>query len=415
LQAAGRTLKRRTAHTPCAWQVAGHGGQIMRNLPNESRTYWHDGAYAPRDPGGTMADRQGWCMGNHDKRQSCLRDLRMDGPDGGRETRFSFQFLTKARATAPSFLPNAASPLRMLARRAPHASKLQPPRPLACRLLPSRLPRPAPSPCTLALHPRHAPSPCTLALHPRPRSPTQRGSSAYRAGRWATGRLTLHSCRHACTRPLPHSRPPSLRPAADLLPTCRRALHGLWRHGLQLRRARSTSKVTLALSSSLTLHPSTRTLHPAQCPQYEYFKPDAYDYSLSKEERAKPSNKRMGPSHLAGIGRACREFIEAAVVNRGRRTQVYHLGMTPLPGWTRDIGGERVEADIFASIHAALGLRCHEAADGTYTHSVHHSSPIVTSIDRYAVVGQRKRDGIHPFWNAQFAIVQLMLNHMCPR
>ena len=68
----------------------------------------------------------------------------------------------------------------------------------------------------------------------------------------------------------------------------------------------------------------------------------------------------------------------------------------------------------FASIHAALGLRCHQAADGTYTHSALHSSPIVTSIDRYAVVGQRKRDGIHPFWNAQFAIVQLMLNHMCP-
>ena len=74
----------------------------MRNLPNESRTYWPDGAYAPRDPGGTMADRQGWCMGNHDKRQSCLRDLRVHGPDGGRETRFSFQFLTKARARCPS-------------------------------------------------------------------------------------------------------------------------------------------------------------------------------------------------------------------------------------------------------------------------------------------------------------------------
>lgn len=251
--------------------VAGHGGQIMRNLPNESRTYWHDGAYAPRDPGGTMADRQGWCMGNHDKRQSCLRDLRMDGPDGGRETRFSFQFLTKSNSTWELGLSG-----RQMGDRAPDFAFVQ-------------------------------------------------------------------------------------------------------------------------------------------CPQYEYFKPDAYDYSLSKEERAKPSNKRMGPSHLAGIGRACREFIEAAVVNRGRRTQVYHLGMTPLPGWTRDIGGERVEADIFASIHAALGLRCHEAADGTYTHSVHHSSPIVTSIDRYAVVGQRKRDGIHPFWNAQFAIVQLMLNHMCPR
>ena len=161
--------------------------------------------------------------------------------------------------------------------------------------------------------------------------------------------------------------------------------------------------------------PSPLALPPRQCPQYEYFKPDAYDYSLSKEERAKPSNRRMGPSNLAGIGRACREFLEAAVVGKGRRTQVYHLGMTPLPGWTRELGGERVEADIFASIHAALGLRCHRAADGTYTHSVDPSSPITTSIDRYAVVGQRKRDGIHPFWNAQFAIVQLMLNHMCPR
>ena len=58
----------------------------MRNLPNESRAYWPDGAYAPRDPGGTMADRQGWCMGNHDKRQSCLRDLHVARPDGGRET-----------------------------------------------------------------------------------------------------------------------------------------------------------------------------------------------------------------------------------------------------------------------------------------------------------------------------------------
>ena len=212
------------------------------------------------------------------------------------------------------------------------------------------------------------------------------------------------------TTHLPFLSPSSRRAAAELRCTAcggRVEKGGVRGAAAAPRRARGTSKARLALSS-------TPTPRPAQCPQYEYFKPDAYDYSLSKEERAKPSNRRMGPSNLAGIGRACREFIEAAVVSRGRRTQVYHLGMTPLPGWTRDIGGERVEADIFASIHAALGLRCHQAADGTYTHSALHSSPIVTSIDRYAVVGQRKRDGIHPFWNAQFAIVQLMLNHMCP-
>ena len=162
---------------------------------------------------------------------------------------------------------------------------------------------------------------------------------------------------------------------------------------------------TLMISLSLSL----------QCPTYEYFKPDAYDYSLSKTERAKPSNTRTRAGHLKRISRACREFIEAAALSTGQRTPVFHLGMTPLPSWARDFGGERVEAEVFASVHAALGLSCHQAADGSFMHSVHNSSPIVTSIDRYALVGQRKFDGIHPFWNAQFAIVQLMLNHMCPR
>ena len=74
--------------------VAGHGGLIMRNLPNESAVYWPDRAYAPREPGGTMQDRQGWCMGNHEKRLSCLRDLHIADPSGGPATRFSYQFLT---------------------------------------------------------------------------------------------------------------------------------------------------------------------------------------------------------------------------------------------------------------------------------------------------------------------------------
>ena len=155
-------LERRTA-TPRAWQVAGHGGQIMRNLPNESRAYWPDGAYAPRDPGGTMADRQGWCMGNHDKRQSCLRDLHVARPDGGRETRFSFQFLTRARARRPA--PRTPSPLP-----SPRTRRHPAPRPIAtlpvgCLALHRR---PPPSPSTVALHPRPPPSPSTLALYPPP-------------------------------------------------------------------------------------------------------------------------------------------------------------------------------------------------------------------------------------------------------
>ena len=35
-------------------------------------------------------------------------------------------------------------------------------------------------------------------------------------------------------------------------------------------------------------------------------------------------------------------------------------------------------------------------------------------IDRYNVWGDRKRDNVHPFFNAHFALVQLMLNHLCP-
>lgn len=254
--------------------VAGFGGRIMKNLPNESRVYWPDGVYAPREPGGTTADREGWCMGNHEKRMSCLRDIHVPG-ERGRSTSFSYQFLTQSNST--------------------------------------------------------------------------------------------------------------------------------WELGLSGRQMGDRAPPDFAF---------------VQCPQYEYFKPDAYNYSLSKEERAMPSNKRMGPAHLEAIGRSCRDFIENAVVGRGgggkERTKVFQLGMTPLPGWTRELGGETVELDVFNSIHAALGLRCKRQPDGTYVHTTHPSSPIAASIDRYAIIGQRKRDSIHPFWNGQFAIVQLMLNHMCP-
>lgn len=250
--------------------VAGHGGRIMKNLPNESRAYWPDGAYAPREPGGTTQDKEGWCMGNHEKRMSCLRDIHVPGEAGRGATRFSYQFLTQSNSTWELGLSG-----RQMGDRAPDFAFVQ-------------------------------------------------------------------------------------------------------------------------------------------CPQYEYFKPDAYNYSLTKEERAMPSNKMMGPAHLAGIGRSCRDFIERAVVAKGGRTKIFHLGMTPLPGWTRELGGEQVELDIFNSIHNALGLRCRKQPDGTYVHTTHPSSPITGSIDRYAIIGQRKRDAIHPFWNGQFAIVQLMLNHMCP-
>jgi hypothetical protein len=170
-----------------------------------------------------------------------------------------------------------------------------------------------------------------------------------------------------------------------------------------------------------------------QCPIYEYFKPDAYDYTKTKSQRHKLADERVGPRHFEAMGVACLQYIEQAVRASSPSVQVFALGITPLPGWTRTLGGEHVEAIVFRSINTALGMRCHrrrgttgESRLGELSDSAPHSTApgannyALTSrrgilpIDRYAIVGPRRRDMIHPFFNAQFATVQLMLNHMCP-
>ena len=92
-------------------------------------------------------------------------------------------------------------------------------------------------------------------------------------------------------------------------------------------------------------------------------------------------------------------------------SRIFLLGPTPLPMWTRIHGTEQVESRVFQSIHNALGVKCHRHANGGWGVSARGG---VTPIDRYAIVGGRRRDAIHPFFNAQFAIVQTMLNHLCP-
>ena len=77
--------------------------------------------------------------------------------------------------------------------------------------------------------------------------------------------------------------------------------------------------------------------------------------------------------------------------------------MTPLAG--RDI-----EQKIFASINRAFGLHCHKHSNGRWNLLSRHG---FGAIDRHATVGLRRRDMIHPHFNAQFAIVQIMLNQLC--
>ena len=184
-----------------------------------------------------------------------------------------------------------------------------------------------------------------------------------------------------------------------------------------LTRGNSTWEVTSA-RSSLADRPADVAF--VQCPIYEYFRPDAYNYSKSKAERARLGDDPVGPRHFEAMGVACLQYINTAIrAAGGERTRVFVLGITPLPAWTRKQGGERVEATIFQSINAAMGIKCRRTRGGAsggggYFLAGAGRRADVIPVDRYAVTGLRRRDAIHPFFNAQFAIVQLMLNHMCP-
>eukprot|EP00962_Isochrysis_galbana_P007315 scaffold1982_cov115-Isochrysis_galbana.AAC.1 len=80
-----------------------------------------------------------------------------------------------------------------------------------------------------------------------------------------------------------------------------------------------------------------------------------------------------------------------------------------------------LQSIIFASIHKGLGIQCLPRPGAAVLPSAPaanlsydlFSARAITPIDRYALVGPRRRDAIHPFFNAQFGVVQLMLNHLC--
>ena len=65
---------------------------------------------------------------------------------------------------------------------------------------------------------------------------------------------------------------------------------------------------------------------------------------------------------------------------------------------------------IFHSVNAGVGVKCRLGADGRYDIASRRG---IVPIDRYSLVGPRRRDAIHPFFSAQFGVVQLMLNHLC--
>ena len=301
------------------------------------------------------ADRRGKCLGNNeDESRSCWRDERRREPNGGRETRLTFQFLTHANSSGE--VRSSSSPCEEMG---------------GWDL-----------------------SACAQACHAVP--------------------VVLYWCSHL----------PALPPKSVCVGAQSGGVHSIRfaEHELNMN-ANEESHGPLAICICLSFQVrrtkeslATREADAAfvQCPVLGYFKPNAYKYSESRISRQHLSQQlikgRLAPQVLKRIGLACRQYIDDAVRATSPRTRLFLLGTTPLPPWARQLGGQHIEARIFASINAALGLRCDRQIDGKFAL---HSQHGVMAIDRYAIVGPRKVDEVHPFFNAQFAIVQLMLNHLC--
>ena len=128
------------------------------------------------------------------------------------------------------------------------------------------------------------------------------------------------------------------------------------------------------------------------------------------------------------MGSACMQHLDQAVRSVAPKVRTFLLGPTFPPAWVSPYENrtqpDSVMARIFRSINRAAGIRCHRAkheagggggGDGDFRVAVSPSPRAIEAvIDRYNIVGFRRRDSIHPTVNAHLPVMQLMLNHLCP-
>ena len=169
-----------------------------------------------------------------------------------------------------------------------------------------------------------------------------------------------------------------------------------------------------------------------QCPVRGALQPHAYDYSRNRSARHEALPEDEGVAAVAALGRACEELIELVRRHTAGRLAVYVLGFAGRDHATASAGATApVEArlqqhrQLVDALHAPLGLRCArspavaaaaQSAAGRpaavrYSLESHHG---YVPIDRLNTWGRRTSDGRHPYFTAQTATVQLVLNHMCP-
>lgn len=137
--------------------------------------------------------------------------------------------------------------------------------------------------------------------------------------------------------------------------------------------------------------------------------PQAYNGSTPRSLRHKII--RPAASRYAEVAAGCADIVRH-VRAHSPRARVYMLGLSQLPSGARQFKSIHLdEKPLFAALNAALGVSCAREPDGGgYTLRMAHG---VTPLDRYNLWAGRKRDGVHPFFNAHFALVQLLLNHVC--
>ena len=164
-----------------------------------------------------------------------------------------------------------------------------------------------------------------------------------------------------------------------------------------------------------------------QCPFWHFFAPQAYNYTVSRSVRQsyvrlplQPPARPLGFAEACAqyVGMARRQLPEAQIYVLGLYQMGYMGGMARLP----DGGSEKVRARSTSAFEEALRRELHEAfeveceARGT-GHAITHTLHGVTMLDRYNLVGSRgarTRDGSHLVAGASHALVQHLLNWVCP-
>ena len=174
----------------------------------------------------------------------------------------------------------------------------------------------------------------------------------------------------------------------------------------------------LMLSARFELVPSIPSkFHGAsvvlvQCPALGTFMKQAYNYSLEREDRHRVTSN-VNESAVAAVGIACAKYVATLRAMAAPGARIFLLGQAPIPTSIKAQQIPDVEAAVFRSVNDALGIECERTRIGAARLSNLNNSGVVP-IDRFALVGHRTRDGVHPIMNAQSGVVQLLLNHICP-